>query len=66
MTKKQLALEVIKRLKKEYPEASCSLDYDDAWKLLVSVRLAAQCTDARVNVIVAKLFKEYSFSQCTQ
>ncbi len=59
MTKKQLALEVIKRLKKEYPEASCSLDYDDAWKLLVSVRLAAQCTDARVNIIVAKLFKEY-------
>ena len=51
---------MIKRLKKEYPEASCSLDYDDAWKLLVSVRLAAQCTDARVNVIVAKLFKEYS------
>lgn len=59
MTKKQLALEVIKRLKREYPEASCSLDYDDAWKLLVSVRLAAQCTDARVNIIVAKLFKEY-------
>ena len=46
MTKKQLALEVIERLKKEYPDADCSLDYDQAWKLLVSVRLAAQCTDA--------------------
>ena len=51
MTKKQLALEIIKRLKEAYPDAGCTLDYDEAWKLLVSVRLAAQCTDARVNVI---------------
>ena len=43
---------VIDRLKKEYPDAGCTLDYDQAWKLLVSVRLAAQCTDARVNVVV--------------
>ena len=50
MQKKELALQVIERLKKEYPDTGCSLDYDDAWKLLVSVRLAAQCTDARVNV----------------
>ena len=42
MTKKELALEVIRRLKAEYPDSECSLDYDDAWKLLVSVRLAAQ------------------------
>ena len=49
--KKELALQVIERLKKEYPDTGCSLDYDDAWKLLVSVRLAAQCTDARVNVV---------------
>ena len=56
MTKKQLALKVIERLKKEYPDAGCTLDYDDAWKLLVSVRLAAQCTDARVNVAVQDLF----------
>lgn len=53
MTKKQRALEVIERLKKEYPDAGCTLDYDEAWKLLVSVRLAAQCTDARVNVVVS-------------
>lgn len=59
MTKKQLALEIIDRLKKEYPDAECSLDYDQAWKLLVSVRLAAQCTDARVNVVVQGLFEKY-------
>ena len=59
MTKKQLALEIIERLKKEYPDAACSLDYDQAWKLLVSVRLAAQCTDARVNVVVEKLYEEF-------
>ena len=59
MTKKQLALEVIERLKKEYPDAGCTLDYDQAWKLLVSVRLAAQCTDARVNVVVEDLYKKY-------
>jgi len=59
MTKKQRALEIIDRLKKEYPDADCTLDYDQAWKLLVSVRLAAQCTDARVNMIVPKLFEKY-------
>ena len=59
-TKKQkLALEIIERLKKEYPDAGCTLDYDQAWKLLVSVRLAAQCTDARVNVVVEKLYEKY-------
>lgn len=57
--KKQLALEVIDRLKKEYPGAECTLDYDEAWKLLVSVRLAAQCTDARVNVVVEKLYEKF-------
>lgn len=59
MTKKQLAKEVIERLKKEYPHSDCTLDYDSAWKLLVSVRLAAQCTDKRVNVIVEKLYEKY-------
>ena len=59
MTKKQLALEIINRLKKEYPDASCTLDYKDAWKLLISVRLAAQCTDERVNKIVPDLYKKY-------
>ena len=59
MTKKQRALEVIERLKKRYPDADCTLDYDQAWKLLVSVRLAAQCTDARVNVVVETLYDKY-------
>ncbi|MCR5677136.1 MAG: endonuclease III [Agathobacter sp.] len=59
MTKKELAKEVIARLKQEYPESDCSLDYDDAWKLLVSVRLAAQCTDARVNVVVKDLYAKF-------
>lgn len=59
MTKKELALEVIRRLKAEYPDADCTLDYDQAWKLLVSVRLAAQCTDARVNVVVEDLYAKF-------
>ena len=59
MDKQELALVVIDRLKKEYPDAGCTLDYDDAWKLLVSVRLAAQCTDARVNVVVEGLYAKY-------
>ncbi len=59
-TKKQkLAEEIIKRLKEEYPDADCSLEYDQAWKLLVSVRLAAQCTDERVNIIVERLYEKY-------
>ncbi len=58
MTKKEMALTVIERLKAEYPDAGCTLDYNEAWKLLVSVRLAAQCTDARVNVVVEDLYKK--------
>ncbi len=59
MTKKQRALEIIERLKREYPDAECSLEYSEAWKLLVSVRLAAQCTDARVNVVVQDLYARF-------
>ena len=59
MTKEELTLEVFERLKKEYPLAVCTLDYNDAWKLLVSVRLAAQCTDARVNVVVKDLYAKF-------
>ena len=59
MTKEELTLEGIARLKKEYPLAVCTLDYNDAWKLLVSVRLAAQCTDARVNVVVKDLYAKF-------
>lgn len=59
MRKKELAKEIIERLKAAYPDTGCSLEYDDAWKLLVSVRLAAQCTDARVNVVVQDLYKKF-------
>lgn len=59
MTKKQRALQIIERLKEEYPDSGCSLTYDEAWKLLVSVRLAAQCTDARVNIVVEKLYEKF-------
>ena len=59
MTKKKLALEVIERLKEEYPDAKCTLDYDKAWQLLVSVRLAAQCTDARVDQITPLLYERF-------
>lgn len=61
MTKEKRALAIIDRLKKEYPDAECSLEYDqkEAWRLLVSVRLAAQCTDARVNVVVKELYAKF-------
>ena len=59
MDKKELALEVIRRLKKEYPLAACTLDYRDAWQLLVSVRLAAQCTDKRVDMVTPKLYEKF-------
>ena len=59
MNKKKLALEVIERLKKEDPDAVCTLAYDKAWQLLVSVRLAAQCTDARVDMITPLLYEKF-------
>ena len=57
--KKTLALEVIARLKKEYPETHCTLAYDKAWQLLVSVRLAAQCTDKRVDMVTPLLYEKF-------
>ena len=59
MNKKELALAAVERLKQAYPDTVCTLDYDAAWKLLVSVRLAAQCTDARVNIVTQELFARY-------
>ena len=59
MTKKQRAAVIIERLREEYPDAACTLEYDEAWKLLVEVRLAAQCTDARVNIVVQDLYAKY-------
>ena len=59
MRKKERALAIIELLKKEYPHTGCSLEYNEPWKLLVSVRLAAQCTDARVNVVVKDLYAKF-------
>ena len=51
MTKKERALLAIELLKQVYPDAICSLDYEKPHELLISTRLAAQCTDARVNLV---------------
>ncbi len=59
MEKEELALKIVARLKKAYPDVDCTLECDQAWKLLVSVRLAAQCTDARVNVVVQDLYRKF-------
>ena len=63
MEKEELALEIVERLKAAYPDVDCTLEYDQAWKLLVSVRLAAQCTDARVNIVVQDLYAKYPTQQ---
>ena len=59
MRTKADAKTIVELLKQAYPLAECSLTYDDAWQLLVSVRLSAQCTDARVNIVTAELFARY-------
>lgn len=59
MTKKQIALKAVEALKIEYPEAICSLVYTDPLQLLIATRLAAQCTDARVNMVTPALFERF-------
>lgn len=59
MTKKERALLAVEALKKEYPDAICSLNADNDFELLVATRLSAQCTDARVNLITPVLFAKY-------
>ncbi len=59
MRKKERAAAAVERLEKLYPDAVCSLNYSDAFQLLIATRLSAQCTDARVNVVVPELFKEF-------
>ena len=57
-TKEQID-QIVNALEKEYPLAECTLEERDPWKLLVQVRLAAQCTDARVNMVTPALFEKY-------
>lgn len=50
---------IIKRLKKEYPDAHCALDHSNAFELLIATILSAQCTDERVNLVTANIFRKY-------
>lgn len=59
MTKKQRAVAAVERLKKEYPDALCSLNASNPLELLIATRLSAQCTDARVNLVTPALFDKY-------
>ncbi len=59
MTKKELARQAVAALKEEYPGAVCSLEYQDPLQLLIAVRLSAQCTDARVNLVTPGLFARF-------
>ena len=61
--KKKRTSEIIKRLKKEYPDAHCALNHTDAFELLVATILSAQCTDERVNIVTANLFRKYRTPQ---
>ncbi|NNE99243.1 MAG: endonuclease III [Pyrinomonadaceae bacterium] len=57
--KKKQAKEVIKRLKKAYPDAHCALNHTTPFELLIATILSAQCTDVRVNIVTADLFRKY-------
>lgn len=59
MNKKETARRAVEILKERYPDALCSLDAEDPFHLLVSVRLSAQCTDARVNMVTPALFDRF-------
>ena len=57
--KKKRTAEIIKRLKKAYPDAHCALNHSNAFELLIATILSAQCTDERVNIVTADLFRKY-------
>ena len=59
MDKKSKTLKAVEELEKLYPTAICSLNYKDAFQLLIATRLSAQCTDARVNIVTPALFEKY-------
>lgn len=63
MRKKERAAAAVKLLSELYPNAVCSLEYRDAFQLLIATRLSAQCTDKRVNMVTPALFKEFSTAQ---
>lgn len=51
--------QIISVLKERYPEALCALHYDKDYELMIAVRLSAQCTDARVNLVTQALFERF-------
>jgi endonuclease-3 len=57
------ALEILSRLKKEYPDAHCELDFETPLQLLIATILSAQCTDKRVNMVTPELFRTYPDAQ---
>lgn len=57
--KESLAIKIIEILEKTYPDADCTLDYMSPLQLLIATQLAAQCTDARVNLVTPQLFEKY-------
>lgn len=61
--KNKQAVEIIRRLKKEYPDAHCALNHTNAFELLIATILSAQCTDERVNIVTATLFRKYPTPQ---
>lgn len=61
--KKERTAEIIRRLKKAYPDAHCALNHSNAFELLIATILSAQCTDARVNIVTANLFRKYRVPQ---
>jgi endonuclease-3 len=63
MRKKERVTEAVARLEKLYPDAICSLEYNNAFQLLIATRLSAQCTDKRVNMVTPDLFREFPTSK---
>lgn len=59
MTKEERAVRAVELLKEVYPDAICSLEYEKPYELLISTRLSAQCTDARVNLVTQELYQRY-------
>ena len=59
MTKKERTIAACELLKTQYPDALCSLEYEKPYELMIAVRLSAQCTDARVNIVTKTLFQQF-------
>ena len=59
MKSKKVAIEIVEKLKKYYPDATCSLDFKTPFQMVIAVMLSAQCTDERVNKTTPELFEKY-------